>query len=128
MDPVPLRGLNVLVVDDDSRVRALYALVLREAGAAVTECGLATQALQLAELDRPDVVVTDLRMPEHDGIWLLQQLKSRIPAIPVIVVTGASDAPSPDHLQSLGFATMLRKPLVLSHLTAAVAHVARPTA
>jgi DNA-binding NtrC family response regulator len=116
-------GLNVLVVDDDPRVRGLYAMVLREAGATVTASGEATEAVQLAEAYSPDVVVTDLRMPRHDGIWLLQELKRRMPAIPVIVVTGGLDVPGREDLVSLGFTETLRKPLVLSHLAATVARV-----
>jgi CheY-like chemotaxis protein len=125
MNRLALQGLNILVVDDDPRVRGLYGIVLREAGAVVTASGTAKEAVQLAELHPPDVVVTDVRMPGHDGIWLLHQLKSRMPTIPVIVVTGAPDAPSLDELQRLGFAEILRKPVVLSRLAATVAHVAR---
>jgi CheY-like chemotaxis protein len=123
MNPLALQGVNILVVDDDPRVRGLYALVLREAGATVTASGEATEAVQLADTYPPDVVVTDLRMPRHDGIWLLQELKRRMPSIPVIVVTGGLDEPDRDHLLSLGFAASLRKPLVLSHLTETIAHV-----
>jgi CheY-like chemotaxis protein len=125
MNHLALQGLNILVVDDDPRVRGLYAIVLREAGATVTESGAATEALQLTDLHPPDVVVTDLRMPRHDGVWLLQELKQRMPAIPVIVVTGALDAPGRDHLLSLGFAERLHKPLIPSHLAETVARVVR---
>ena len=125
MNPLALQGLNVLVVDDDPRVRGLYVMVLREGGATVIASGAATEAVQLADLHLPDVVVTDLRMPRHDGVWLLQELKRRMPTIPVIVVTGALDAPGRDDLLSLGFAESLRKPLLLSDLAETVAHVAR---
>jgi DNA-binding NtrC family response regulator len=125
MNRLALQGLNVLVVDDDPRVRGLYAMVLREAGATVTMSGAAIDAIQLADLHPPDVVVTDLRMPRHDGVWLLQEVKRRMPGTPVIVVTGALDAPGDDHLLALGFADSLHKPLVLSHLTEAVARVVR---
>lgn len=125
MNPLALQGLNILVVDDDPRVRGLYAMVLREAGATVTASGAATEAVQLADLHPPDVVVTDLRMPGHDGVWLLQELKRRMPALPVIVVTGGLEGPGRDDLLSLGFAETLRKPLVLAHLAVTVAHVVR---
>src|SRR5262245_48301417 len=121
----PLQGLNILVVDDDPRVRRLYAIVLREAGATVTASGTAAEAVQLADLQPTDVVVTDLRMPGHDGIWLLRQLKSHMPTMPVIVVTGDTEAPGDEDLRSLGFAKVLRKPLILSCLTAAVSDAVR---
>jgi CheY-like chemotaxis protein len=123
MNPLALQGLNILVVDDDPRVRGLYAMVLREAGATVTASGAATEAVQLADLHVPDVVVTDLRMPGHDGVWLLQELKRRMQALPVIVVTGGLEGLGRDDLLNLGFAETLRKPMVLSHLAATVARV-----
>lgn len=120
--PAPQRA-NILLVDDDPHVRGLYAIVLREAGAIVTASRTAREAVQLADWHPPDVVVTDLRMPEHDGIWLVQELKARMPAIPVILVTGDPDAPGRDELLALGFAEILHKPLVLSQLAATVARV-----
>jgi CheY-like chemotaxis protein len=123
MNPLALQGLNILVVDDDPRVRGLYAMALREAGATVTVSGAATEAVQFVDLHPPDVVVTDLHMPGHDGVWLLQELKRRMRTLPVIVVTGGLEAVGRDDLLSLGFAETLRKPLVVSHLAATVAHV-----
>ena len=79
-EPPSVEGVNIVVVDDDPRVRGLYAVVLREAGAIVTASGTAAEAIYLANLEPNDVVITDLRMPEHDGIWLLQQLKAHRPA------------------------------------------------
>src|SRR5205814_3550245 len=123
MNPFELRGLHVLVVDDDPRVRGLYTTVLRQAGATVTSSGMATEAVQLTDLERPDVVVTDLQMPRHDGIWLLQELKARMPAVPVIVVSGYVGPPDRKRLLGLGFAEVLSKPLPLSELTTIVAQV-----
>lgn len=123
MDSLSLRGLVVLVVDDEPSVRGLFVDVLRKAGAAVTSSGVATEAVALIDLQPPDVVITDLRMPEHDGIWLLGQLKARIPAVPVIVVSGHIEPASRDHLLALGFADVLTKPLPLSDLTTIVARV-----
>jgi two-component system, NtrC family, nitrogen regulation response regulator GlnG len=91
-------------------VRGLYALALREEGATVIASGTAAEAVQLADLQPADVVVTDLRMPLHDGVWLLQQLKSYMPTIPVILITGDADAPGDEDLRGLGFAKILRKP------------------
>ena len=100
-------------------------MVLREAGATVTASGAAAEAVQLADLQPADVVLTDLRMPGHDGIWLLHQLKSHMPATSVILVTGDAEAPEDGDLRSLGFAKVLHKPLILSRLTAAVSDVVR---
>jgi DNA-binding NtrC family response regulator len=123
MNGLPLEGVKILVVDDDPRVRSLYAIVLREAGAMVTASGTAAEAVHLADLEPADVVITDLRMPGYDGIWLLHQLKAHRPALPVILVTGDGEAPRDEDLRGLGFAKILRKPLILSYLTATVSDV-----
>jgi CheY-like chemotaxis protein len=125
MSPLPLDGMHVLVVDDEPTVRGLYVTFLQQVGATVTSSGSATEAVQLTDLNPPDVVVTDLRMPGHDGIWLLRELKARMPAVPVIVVSGNLDA-RPEHFRELGFSGVLRKPLLLSQLEAAILDVVRP--
>jgi DNA-binding NtrC family response regulator len=123
MNRPPLQAVSVLVVDDDPRVRALYAMVLLEAGAKVTTSGTAAEAVQLADLHPPDIAVTDLRMPAHDGVWFLREVKARMPAIPVIAVSGDPDAPGRDDLLRVGFAEILYKPVGLSQLVMTVARV-----
>ena len=119
-----LNGLRVLLVDDDPIVRALYVCVLQEAGAAVVSSGLATEALQLIDLQAPDAVVTDLKMPEHDGIWLLEELRARLPGVPVIAVSGRLHDAGLVDLRRLGFFDVLAKPIGLSVLTETVARAA----
>lgn len=119
----PLRGVMTLVVDDDPGVRGLYVVVLRQAGATVTSSGVASEAVKLIDLCAPDVVITDLQMPTHDGIWLLREIKARLPGVPVIVVSGHIDSARLVHLRRLGFADVLAKPLPLSELTKTVARV-----
>ena len=111
----------VLVVDDDPGVRGLFVAVLRQAGARVMSSGVASEAVELIDLQAPDVVITDLHMPVHDGIWLLQEFKSRMPGTPVILVSGHLDESGRGNLLRLGFADILMKPLPLSDLAGAVA-------
>jgi CheY-like chemotaxis protein len=118
-----LRGVTALVVDDDPGVRSLYVLVLRQAGAAVTSSGIASEAVQLMDLQAPDVVITDLQMPTHDGVWLLRETKARLPGVPVILVSGYIDEPQLGRLRRLGFADVLAKPLPVSELASTVARV-----
>lgn len=83
--------------------------------------GLATEAVELMRLRSPDVVVTDLQMPTHDGIWLFRETKIRLPNVPVIAVSEHIDESRVDDLRRRGFAEVLRKPVLLSELTNAVA-------
>ena len=118
-----LHGLMILVVDDDPVVRGLYVFVLQTAGATVISSALASEAVQLIDLRTPDAVVTDLQMPVRDGIWLLGEIRDRLPGVPVIAVSGHIDVAGLRDLQRLGFADVLAKPLGLSELTKAVARV-----
>ena len=71
-----LAGLKVLVVDDQSDARDLIKRVLEDCGAAVLTAGSAADALVLVEAQRPDVLVTDIGMPDADGFELLRRVRA----------------------------------------------------
>lgn len=79
---------RLLVVDDDEAIRELLSAMLTEKGyeTAAAEDGL--QALELLPQFRPDLVVTDLRMPRMSGFELLKIVREQFPRVPVIVVSG----------------------------------------
>ena len=122
---LPLSGVKILVVDDDAVVRGLYTIVLRDAGASVTASATASEGIDFATANCPDVVITDFRMPGRDGGWLLRELRARMPALPVIVITGDANAPDDASLSGLGFTVILRKPVILSVLTRTVERLIR---
>jgi CheY-like chemotaxis protein len=81
-----------LVVDDDAQLRFLFAQVLRRGGLRVLEAGSGREALILVQPAAPDFVVTDIEMPDLDGLELCRQLRKR-PAtskVPIVVVTGSA--------------------------------------
>lgn len=84
-----LEGLHVLVVDDEPDVRHATASLLRSHGAKVVVAATATEALDILELLEIDVLVSDIEMPGHDGLWLIGALRSRpsLPSIPAIAFT-----------------------------------------
>lgn len=73
----PLATVKVLVVDDAPDLRQLYAMVLRRAGADVRVAGSADEALEALATDQPDVLLSDLGMPERDGFQLIRTLRAR---------------------------------------------------
>jgi len=119
-----LAGIHVLVVEDHDDSRDLWERVLRYAGALVTAARSARQALELSATARPDVVVTDLAMPEEDGIWLAEQLRARNERVPIIAVSGNSAAFGA-RLQAAPFARVLQKPIDPWRLVETVASVVR---
>ena len=72
-----LKGVRIVVVDDDPLVRTLYAIALREAGA--TSAGEATETVELVDPHLPGVVVPELPMRRHDSFWLLRGLSNACP-------------------------------------------------
>ena len=72
----PLRGIRVLVVDDNADVRDLIAAVLERAAADVSTADSAEQALEAIKAQRPDVLLCDLHMPGIDGFELIHRLRA----------------------------------------------------
>lgn len=85
-------GCRVLVVDDQRSTRLAITLVLKQAGYQVLEAGSAVDALVFFERERPDVVLMDIEMPEHDGYWAARQMREREAGnwTPIVFVSGMS--------------------------------------
>jgi CheY-like chemotaxis protein len=102
----------VLVVDDDPAIRLLCSVNLEAAGLTVREAADGRQALARARSERPDLVLTDVRMPELDGFQLAEALRDdkRTRAIPLIFIS-AEDAPANQaRARALGALAYLTKP------------------
>ncbi|KFC74424.1 ATP-binding protein [Massilia sp. LC238] len=127
-----LTGLTVLVVDDARDGRELIARILTDCHARVRVAASAREAFDALRADRPDVLVSDLGMPEVDGFELIGWVRA-LPReaggqLPAIALTAF--ARPEDRLKALeaGFSTHISKPVEPGELIAAVASVAVPTA
>ena len=109
-----LTGIHVLIVEDNDDARELFRTILVYAGALVTVATGAEQALDMCAQVLPDIVVTDIAMPDRDGLWLVQQLRAQQAVdgrrVPVVAVTGQGNAQL-RWIESAGFADVLRKPV-----------------
>jgi len=124
-----LQGLRILVVDDEPSSRELLLTLLSHCGAEVEAGSSATQALTEVSRFRPDVLISDIEMPEQDGYVLMRKLRSleddqgqRTPAVAL-----TAHARTEDRLQALtaGFDTHVCKPVEPAELVAVVASLAR---
>jgi putative two-component system response regulator len=79
---------SVLVVDDERRIRSLVSRWARSDGYSVTEAPSAEDALEEMTERPAAIAVCDIRMPNHDGLWLAEQLRKRFPATALIMATG----------------------------------------
>jgi len=90
----PMKPLNVWLVDDDASIRWVLERALRQGGMAPTAFDHADTALAALRRDRPDVLITDIRMPGRSGLELLTEIRDSHPELPVIVMTAHSDLDS----------------------------------
>jgi signal transduction histidine kinase/ActR/RegA family two-component response regulator len=122
-----LDDLRILIVDDDDDGRVLTTLVLTQAHASVKAVASAREALALIEVERPDVLVSDIGLPDEDGYSLIRQIRHREAEhgafLPAIALTGYARAE--DRIRALvaGFQAHLVKPLQPAELIAAIAEV-----
>ena len=94
MSSTSVKPLNVWLVDDDASIRWVLERALRQGGMAPTAFDQADTALAALRRDRPDVLITDIRMPGRSGLELLTQIRASQPELPVIVMTAHSDLDS----------------------------------
>jgi len=111
---------RILVVDDDPSARAALAKLLGAGGYVVDTAEDGVVAVRVASERPPDVVVTDLDMPNMGGMSLLQCLREQDPHLPVIVVTSLDDVGAAVRAMRAGAEDYLSKPLDLDALTLAV--------
>jgi two-component system nitrogen regulation response regulator GlnG len=85
---------TIWVIDDDQSIRWVLERALQQAGYAVTAFNSADAALDALSAQRPDVVITDIRMPGMSGLALMDTFKRELPDVPVIIITAHSDLDS----------------------------------
>ena len=124
----PLNGLHVLVVDDDAGPRQLFRDVLEVAGARVTVAPSARLGLAAIQCEVPDVLVSDIMMPEHDGYWLIRSVRELAAEhggrVPALAITGDPNLHSRARALAEGFDAHLPKPINVRELSATVARLA----
>lgn len=122
-----LEGIRVLLVDDDRDSLELMAFCLERCGAHVTTCGTAASAPDAFRGLPPDVIVSDLSMPGHDGYWLIRQIRGSAGDhhVPALAVTAYGGRYRRDVALSAGFQDQMAKPVDPDALCAIVARLAR---
>ena len=117
------RRACVLIADDDAGVRSFLRAVLEEGGHEVIEAKDGRQALLQAQSRHIDLVITDLVMPEQEGIATIQALRSEASTIGIIAISGAFDGQFLKAAKLVGADVVLPKPMDADLLLARVAEV-----
>ena len=104
------QGAKILIVEDDPHIRRLLRATMQRAGHAVVEAADARQAIALLDIERPDVVLLDLGLPDRDGLELIGLIRLRSAAI-VIVVSARDDGAEKVTALDLGADDYVTKPI-----------------
>ena len=108
---VTARKRKILVVDDDPGIRASLGLLLQSWGFEALQAADATEATRIVERQEPDIVITDLVMPETSGLELLKKLKVGDPHRPVLLITAQGSIDIAVEAMKQGARDFLTKPL-----------------
>ena len=116
---------TILVADDESHILHVVSLKLRNAGYRVVTAHDGQEALEAAQQERPDLIITDYHMPQLSGLELCRRLKqdTSLPQIPVIMLTARGYHLEPQDTEQSGILRMLSKPFSPRQLLATVNEV-----
>ena len=116
---------KILIVEDDAHIRRLLRATMQRAGHDVTEAADARQALSLLDIEKPDVVLLDLGLPDRDGLELIGPFRQRSAAT-LIIVSARDDSAEKVAALDLGADDYLTKPFdteeLLARIRAALRH------
>ncbi len=120
---------RILIVDDDQQIRNMLRITLEREGHDVVEAADGLQAVKVYKTDVVDLVITDIVMPEKEGIELIMELKGMDPAVKIIAISGGGRINPEDYLKwarRFGVENTFSKPVDRQKLLAAVAHLLAP--
>ncbi|KAA0258793.1 response regulator [Deferribacter autotrophicus] len=114
---------KILVVDDEEHTRLGYAEVLKLDGYEVDIAETGLEGLEKAKATKYDVIVTDLRMPEMDGLTFIENLRKFDESAKIVIITAFGTYKSYQKSRNLGVVTYLNKPVRAKDLKDAVIQV-----
>ena len=120
---------RVLIIDDDSAVRDALARALTRAGHVVDRAANGRQGLEAFETESIDLVITDINMPEMDGIEVMNAFRRRGASVPIIAISGGGLMPKELLLTTaakLGAVEVIPKPFELIDLLEAIDRILKP--
>jgi CheY-like chemotaxis protein len=131
LDPsLDLSSVKVLLVDDDTDTREFTAFLLEQYGASVTAVSSASEALVALTQSQPDVLLSDIGMPDIDGYMLIQQVRTLLPQggqIKAIALTAYAGEMNQQQAFAAGFQKHISKPIDPGVLVQAISSLVRST-
>ncbi len=121
-----LRDHKILIVDDDSEVRAAIDQALQAEGALTQTCGDGNSAVRICEVDPPDLVVLDMMLPKRSGFLVLEKIKRFESPPKVVMVTANEGKRHQQYAEALGVDGYVLKPVRLERLITIVQDLLSP--
>lgn len=118
-------GRHILVVDDEPLVRRSLGELLSLSGYSVTTAGNGNEALDILKTYNADIIITDIKMPQLDGLQLLKRIKTTYPEVPVILITGYGSIDSAVEAIKEGAYDYITKPIVDSEIKIVIERLLR---
>ncbi len=115
--------VRILIIDDEDELRSMLRQMLEQAGYEVTEAVNGAEGIQLYEQDTHDLIITDIIMPEKEGVETIIALRRADPGLPIIAISGGGRLDATDFLtmtKKLGARRTLSKPFRRDQLLEAV--------
>ncbi len=114
---------TILVIDDESNIRKLLAKILSKDGHEVAVAEDGKVGLEICQMFSFDLIITDIIMPEVEGLEVIQQLKQSQPKVKIIAMSGGGHLSPQDYLEmaeTLGAAATISKPFTKQEVVAAI--------
>ena len=112
--------MKILVVDDDAIVIKSCKRILEAEGLEVSTVPSADEALEMIKTYEFDLLLIDVKMPKHDGMFLMREIKKVIPDIPIVVMSGYPTPETMSEVLKLGATQFVPKPFRPDELTKAI--------
>jgi len=109
-------GKSILVVDDEQSMRIFLTKILLQENYSVVTASSGAEAINRVTCDEPDIVLLDLRLPDMDGMQVLEKVKKILPAVPVIIITAHGGVQSAVEAMKKGAYHYLTKPFKVEEL------------
>jgi two-component system KDP operon response regulator KdpE len=109
--------IAVLIIEDDPAIRRFLRVSLTESGYRVIEAGSGREAIERLRLDRPDIIVLDLGLPDIDGLDVIREIRQTSP-VPIVVLSSRADERGKVAALDLGADDYVTKPFGIDELTA----------
>ncbi len=121
---------RIIIAEDNKELRTAISFILEENGYDVVQTGDGKECLKAARASKPDLVITDLIMPEIEGLGLIMELRREFPELPVIAISGGGRTPGWSYLgmaKMLGAVHALSKPFTEAEILHEVCRILEAT-